>query len=186
MNTSKQSSAFCFYFKLCCSNLHRVFDLESPDLMLYVVQVPDFLPGSICSAKPDMASIHFHQKNRLCVNTPRRLLKHTVARLAKPRTMSRTATLESDADVPFWISCNNSPDSSIATRIGMEGFGSFVGASKCIGTGPLTSKPVTKQKRQTGGKKRNVEKGENMLWRWLRKLGWKRTEIAFGAVWLRL
>lgn len=87
---------------------------------------------------------------------------------------------------PFESRCNNSPDSSIATRIGMEGFGSFVGASKCIGTGPLTSKPVTKQKRQTGGKKRNVEKGENMLWRWLRKLGWKRTEIAFGAVWLRL
>lgn len=30
----------------------------------------------------------------------------------------------------------------------------------------------------------NMEEGKSM--RWLRKLGWKRTEIALGAVWLRL
>lgn len=46
----------------------------------------------------------------------------------------------------------------------------------------LTHNLVAKQKKG----KRNIEEGTNTLWRWLRKLGWKRTEIAFGAVWLRL
>ena len=45
----------------------------------------------------------------------------------------------------------------------------------------LTHNLVTEQKRQ---KKEIWKRGKT--WRWLRKLGWKRTEIAFGAVWLRL
>ena len=122
-------------------------------------------------------------KNRLCMNSHLNTRWHVWQNhkhCLEPLRWNATLTC------PLESECNTSPESSIAMRIGLEGFDLYLGASKCIGTGCLTSKPVTKQKRQTGGKKRNMEKGENMLWRWLRKLGWKRTEIAFGAVWLRL
>ena len=88
-----------FYFKLCCSSLHRVFDFEK--LTWYSTWcrcLTSFLTRSapysliwLLSTSIKKQTLHEFAS------------EYTVARLAKPQALSRTTTLESDADMPFGI-----------------------------------------------------------------------------------